>query len=120
MKLGLILATLTLAETYSVIYRVFENFSVGIFPELFVILLSFVCGKELKFVQLLSCTIAAPVGSFFLAQLIGYSMFSDTDSVQIILLALAKGGAIFGFAYLILGVVVGSISHLLFFKENGT
>jgi len=119
-KLGLILATLTLVETYSVVYRVFENFAVGFFPEIFVILLSFMCGKELKFVTTLACTIVAPVGSFFLSQLIGYLMFNDAESVQVILLALAKGGATFGFAYLILGVVIGSISHLFFFKENGT
>lgn len=119
MRLVSILVTLILAETYSVLYRVFENFAVGFFPEVFVIVLSLLCGKELKFVSTLACTIVAPVGSFCLAQLIGYLMFNDTESVQVILLALAKGGATFGFAYLILGVVVGSISHLFFFKENG-
>lgn len=54
------------------------------------------CGKELKFVPMLACTLVAPVGAFFLAQFIGYLIFNDAESIQIILLALAKGGATFG------------------------
>lgn len=115
---ALIVGTLILAETYAIVYRVFENFAIGFFPELFILILTFVCGKELRFVSTLMCNIAAPIGAFFVTQLIGYLLFKDVESVHVLLSALAKGGASFGFAYLILGVVIGSISHLFFYKED--
>jgi len=106
-------------QSYTTFYNLFPNFSFGLFPEGFVVVGFILLGSMIKLRDMLLISIISPVLSFGLLQMIGYLFFREYTTLNILLTVLAKGAAGFGMAWLLVGIVVGSISNLIFSKGNG-
>ncbi len=110
---------LSIIQSYATFYNLFPNFSVGYAPELFVVVSFSLLGAILRVRDVLIVSVLAPVFSFGILQLVGYSFFRKYGTYNILLTVLAKGAVGFGLAWLLVGVVFGTISNLLFSKGNG-
>ncbi|WP_448374860.1 hypothetical protein [Fervidobacterium sp.] len=106
-------------QSYATFYNLFPNFSFGLFPEGFVVVSFVLLGSMIKLRDVIFISIISPVLSFGLLQLIGYIFFREYTTHNILLTVLAKGAVGFGMAWLLVGIVVGSISNLIFSKGNG-
>ncbi|SHN62400.1 hypothetical protein [Fervidobacterium gondwanense] len=108
----------SVVNSYSTFYSLFPNFSFGYFPVLFVILYALCLGAKVSLREILLISVLSPIFSFFLLQFLSYLLFSEYATYQILLTVVAKGSVGFGFAWMLISVVVGSISNLVFFKNK--
>jgi hypothetical protein len=110
----------SLIESYATLYLLFPNFSVGWYPVVFVILMFVILGLNTKLKDLLVISVVSPIVSFFLFQVVSYFNFRNYATYNILLTVLARGAVGFGIAWMLIGVVVGSLINLLFTKGNGS
>ncbi|MEJ5258203.1 MAG: hypothetical protein WHS64_08155 [Fervidobacterium sp.] len=109
---------LSVVNSYATFYNLFPNFSFGYFPVLFVILYALFLGAMINLKEILLISVISPIFSFFTLQFLAYIFFSEYVTYQILLTVVAKGSAGFGFAWMLISVVVGSISNLMFYKNK--
>ncbi len=112
------LITSVIVDSYISIYRIFTNFAIGFAPELLLVLLFVIAGKFLKLRDILITALISPLFSFALLQFVIYVLFHDLPTFQMILLVTARGSVLFGLSDLLIGVVVGSISHMFLNKDS--
>lgn len=102
----------TLSVSYATFYRLFQNFSVGWFPELLVVFCALLQGSSLRLKTMLVLMTFSTVASFVILQLLGYFTFRGVGPHQLMLTVLARGGALYGLMNMVIGVAVGTVSHL--------
>ncbi|MBP8657215.1 MAG: hypothetical protein KBH80_02250 [Fervidobacterium sp.] len=107
------LITSVIVDSYISIYRIFTNFAIGFAPEFLLVLLFVIAGKFLKLRDILITALISPLFSFALLQFVIYVLFHDLPTFQMILLVTAQGSVLFGLSDLLIGIVVGSISHMV-------
>ncbi|MGQ9855722.1 MAG: hypothetical protein ACUVQF_03230 [Fervidobacterium sp.] len=108
----------SVVNSYATFYNLFPNFSFGYFPILFVVLYALLLGAMVNLKEILLISVISPIFSFFTLQFLAYIFFSEYVTYQILLTVVAKGSAGFGFAWMLISVVVGSISNLMFYKNK--
>ncbi len=112
------LITSVIVDSYISIYRIFTNFAIGFAPELLLVLLFIIAGKSLKLKDILITALISPFFSFALLQFVIYVLFHALPTFQMILLVTARGSVLFGLSDLLIGIVVGSISHMFLNKDS--
>ncbi|QAV33162.1 hypothetical protein SAMN04488510_10576 [Fervidobacterium changbaicum] len=109
----------SLVESYATFYLLFPNFSVGALPVIFVVTTFFITGLGTRMKELLTVAVVSPIVSFFVLQILAFVNFKQYTTYQILLTVLARGAVGFGVAWMLVGVVIGSVANLLFSKGNG-
>lgn len=112
------LITSVIVDSYIIIYRIFTNFAIGFAPELLLIVLFVIAGKLLKLKDILITALISPFVSFGPLQFVVYVLFHELPTFQMVLLVTARGSALFGLSNLLVGIVVGSISHMVLNKDS--
>ncbi len=104
--------------SYGSFYRIFENFSVGFSPEILLVIFSFLLGFSYRLRDFLIISVISPVFSFFLLQVIVFSVFRDFQTFQILSTVVAKGSALFGLFSLLISISFGVLANVVFSKFN--
>lgn len=106
--------------SYTVIYRLFQKFAIGFFPEALLIVYAFLLGLEVRLLELLIISIFSSIFSFAFLQILSLIFFKHFITFNILLTAIAKGSTIFGISSVLIVITVGLISNLAFNKKKGS
>jgi len=114
----LFLITSIIVDSYITVYRLFTNFAIGFAPELLLIALFMISGKTMRLKDILVTATISPFLSFAFLQFMIYVSFHKLPTFQMILLVTAKGSALLGLSNLLIGIVTGTISHMLLNRDS--
>ncbi|MGC8820299.1 MAG: hypothetical protein ACP5KD_06030 [Fervidobacterium sp.] len=104
--------------SYECVFRIFENFSFGSVPEVFLVISSILLGTGNSLTDILIVSIASPILSFLSLQIFIFLYFRSFPTFPILLTVTAKGSVMFGLFSMMIIIIVGTISNVLT-NKNG-